>query len=83
MLLQVTGNPDTIGFASNDQFKTKGNQGLSREIHVVQEGEAIDDIAYRYNTTPEQIRAWNHLGKLEAIVVFQKLVIRPEKTKKK
>lgn len=46
------------------------------QYYVVERGDALAAIAARWSTTPEQLRAWNHISG-NTIKVGQKLLVRP------
>ncbi|HEY7860593.1 MAG TPA: LysM peptidoglycan-binding domain-containing protein [Gemmatimonadaceae bacterium] len=45
-------------------------------IYVVQRGDALASVANRWNTTPEQLQAWNRLPS-NRIKIGQKLIVKP------
>lgn len=47
------------------------------KFHKVQPGEALFTIAQMYNTTPEQLRAWNNLAS-DKIKAGQVLMVKPQ-----
>lgn len=52
----------------------KPAQGRKR-FHIVQKGETLWYIAERYNTSIDQICAWNKLSPVRPLVLYRKLVI--------
>jgi LysM repeat protein len=59
------------------QRKHAEAQAVKAKYYTVQRGDALSTIAARWNTTPDQLRAWNNISG-NKIRVGQSILVKPE-----
>jgi membrane-bound lytic murein transglycosylase D len=76
ILFEKTGN-DTkpVSSAKTNSAAAAAKENQNETVHIVQSGDVLLQIATKYNTTVEQIKAWNNLTG-DNIQIGQKLIVR-------
>ena len=73
----TTGNSDP--FSSSSYYSPDDNRNspanTSQTVHIVREGDTLESIARKYNTTTERLRQVNNLDRTEVLIPYQKLSI--------
>lgn len=73
----ATGNGDPFSSSFNTQNNLQNNNSSNtyQAIHIVREGDTLESIARKYNTSAERLRQINNLERTEVLIPYQKLYI--------
>lgn len=64
------------GKLNQKKFKAEGKSGIKLVTYTVKKGDNLSEIAEKFNTTPDQIRAWNRLSSKGLIKPGDKLSLK-------
>ena len=62
-------------YAQREQAAATRPDGTTKVVHTVRRGDTLGQIAERYRTSPDRLRAWNNLSRRRHIYPGQKLKV--------